>query len=262
MVTEARADVYTRITNEIIAAIEAGANNWTLPWHHNGTDVARPQNVVSHRRYRGINVLALWIAANGHGYASGVWGTYRQWASVGAQVRKGERGTTVVLWKEANTAANDDQDDGEEVGRRKVFARAFTVFNVAQVDNYEPEPVALLPELDRIVHAEAFVDALRIPIVTGPYDAHYRIDLDKIFMPPFEVFEDAVSHIGTLVHEAAHATGAKHRLDRNFEERFRRDSLAIEEIVALRQVTSWPILALPITRVPITRRMLFPGSRS
>jgi antirestriction protein ArdC len=38
--------------------------------------------------------------------------------------------------------------------------------------------------------------------------------------------------MGTLLHEAAHATGAKHRLDRNFAERFKRDSLAIEEICA------------------------------
>jgi len=30
----------------------------------------------------------------------------------------------------------------------------------------------------------------------------------------------------------SHATGAKHRLDRNFAERFKRDSLAIEEICA------------------------------
>src|SRR3546814_18427434 len=38
--------------------------------------------------------------------------------------------------------------------------------------------------------------------------------------------------MGTLLHEAAHATGGKHRLDRNFAERFKRDSLAIEEICA------------------------------
>ena len=31
---------------------------------------------------------------------SGLWGTYKQWQEAGAQVRQGERSTTVVLWRE------------------------------------------------------------------------------------------------------------------------------------------------------------------
>ena len=72
-----RADVYTRITEEIAAAIEAGAGEWRMPWHHDGTAVTRPENVASRRRYRGVNVLALWIAAQSCGYAHGLWGTWR-----------------------------------------------------------------------------------------------------------------------------------------------------------------------------------------
>ena len=52
-----RADVYTRITAEIIAAIEAGAGECRLPWHHDGTSTARPTNVTSAKRYRGINTV-------------------------------------------------------------------------------------------------------------------------------------------------------------------------------------------------------------
>lgn len=238
---EARADIYTRITDEIVAAIQAGAGEWRMPWHHDGSAISRPQNVGSRRRYRGINVLALWIAAQAVGYASGIWGTYRQWQAVGAQVRKGARGTTVVLWKQAASSADDDRDGDEESVHSRVFARAFTVFNIAQVDGYEPEPVALLPETERLSHADAFVEALKIPITEGPYDAHYRIDLDRIFMPPFAAFEDAASHVATLVHECGHATGSKHRLDRNFHERFRRDLVAMEEAVA--ELTASYVLA-------------------
>src|SRR3546814_8304529 len=98
-----------------------------------------------------------------------------------------------------------------------MFARAFTVFNLAQVEGYEPPPVAVLPEGERFGHAEAFVAALKIPITEGAYDAHYRIDLDHIFMPTFASFRDASAQMGTLLHEATHATGAKHRLDRSEE---------------------------------------------
>jgi antirestriction protein ArdC len=226
-----RADVYGRITAEIIAAIQAGAGDWRMPWHHDGAAVTRPENIASSRRYRGVNTLALWVAAQTCGYSVGVWGTYRQWQAVGAQVRKGERGTTVVLWKQATSRADDDQDDGDPRSER-MFARAFTVFNVAQVEGYEPIPTAVLPENERFTHAEAFVAALNIPVTEGSYDAHYRIEIDRIFMPSPSAFRDATSRIGTLLHECAHASGARHRLDRNFEERFKRDWLPIEEACA------------------------------
>jgi antirestriction protein ArdC len=92
-----RSDVYGRITAEIVAAIESGAGEWRMPWHHDGSSIARPVNIASRKTYRGINTLAVWIAAQSHGYGSGVWGTYLQWKETGAQVPKGERATTVVL---------------------------------------------------------------------------------------------------------------------------------------------------------------------
>ena len=237
-----RADVYTRITTEIIAAIEAGAGAWRMPWHHDGTAVTRPANVESARRYRGINTLALWIAAHVAGYSDGIWGTYRQWQAAGAQVRKGERATTVVLWKEVR--ARDDEDGSEDGdGRRRMFARAFSVFNRAQVDGFEPKPgpSPVPAACERLARAEAFFDALRIPMVEGNFRPHYRIREDRIYMPPPEAFTDPAARAGTLMHEAGHATGAKHRLDRKFGERFTRHTLALEECAA--ELTASYILA-------------------
>ena len=226
-----RADVYTRIATEIAQAIEAGAGDWRMPWHHDGAAIARPQNLASGRGYRGVNVLALWAAAQAAGHANGLWGTYRQWQAAGVQVRKGERGTAVVLWKQARRDAADDAgEDAQDRGR--FFARAFTVFNVAQVDGYTPDPVAPLSEAERIPHADAFFENLGIPTTYGPYDAHYRIDQDHIYMPPFGAFSDAAAAIGTLCHEAAHATGSAHRLDRGFAARGGADWRAMEEMCA------------------------------
>ena len=42
-----RTDVYTRITAEIVAAIEAGAGKWRMPWHHDGSAIARPINLAA-----------------------------------------------------------------------------------------------------------------------------------------------------------------------------------------------------------------------
>ena len=95
--TEQRADVYTRITDQIVAAIEAGAGKCRMPWHHDGQATSRPINLASNKPYRGINVLVLWAAADRCGYANGLWGTYRQWLAVGAQVMSCLDGTLAAI---------------------------------------------------------------------------------------------------------------------------------------------------------------------
>lgn len=239
-----RADIYTRITSEIISAIESGAGAWRMPWHHNGSPITRPTNVQSARRYRGINVLALWVAAAGAGYADGLWGTYKQWQAAGAQVRKGERATTVVLWKEFKPNRHDDDGEGEggdDDGRLRLFARAFWVFNRGQVEKYDPPAQPVLPEAERIAEADRFFANLNIPMVSGHYDAHYRIDEDRIYMPDFGSFASPADFAGTLLHEAGHASGAKHRLDRDFGKGVGDQARAMEEAVA--ELTASYVLA-------------------
>ena len=92
---QAKADVYEQITNAIIAAIEAGTDKYEMPWHR----LDNPINATSRKLYRGVNVLMLWAAAQKLGFPANEWATYRQWQAADAQVRKGERGTTVVFWK-------------------------------------------------------------------------------------------------------------------------------------------------------------------
>ncbi len=222
----ARADVYTRITAAIVAAIEAGASACRMPWHHDGAAVARPTNVASGRQYRGINTLALWAAAQATGYPDGLWGTFRQWREVGAQVRRGERATTVVLWKELRPG---DAEDGGDEGRRRMFARAFAVFNLAQVEGYAPPTRAELPQSARLTHAETFIGHLGIRTVWGGSEACYRPSTDTVQLPAFERFRDTASAYAVWLHECGHATGAKHRLDRDLSGRFGSAAYAAEE---------------------------------
>lgn len=240
MTAETRADIYTRITFEIAAAIEAGAGDWHMPWHHSGGSIARPANVTSGKPYRGINTLALWIAAQARGYASGIWGTYRQWQALGAQVRKGERATAIIFWKRIG-AAEDEQDTEDGDNHPRFVGRGYSVFNCSQVDGYVPPAVDAPPEAERIPHAEAFIAALDIPTTFDADAAYYRVDLDQIFMPSFGAFEDSVAYISILAHEATHATGAKHRLDRDFTSRFSHQARAVEELVA--ELTAGYVLA-------------------
>ena len=96
---DSRGDIYQRVTDRIIAAIEAGAGEWRMPWHSvaDGMAPVLPVNAVSKKPYRGINTVVLWATAQGEAYPSAVWATYRQWTELGAQVRKGEKASPVVF---------------------------------------------------------------------------------------------------------------------------------------------------------------------
>jgi antirestriction protein ArdC len=229
-----RADIYARITNQIIAAIEAGAGEFVMPWHHDGTATARPINVASGKAYRGVNTLALWAAAQSSGYSDGLWGTYRQWQALGAQVRKGEKATTVVFWGQigGNTDEDGDGSSSDAGERRRLFARGYWVFNCAQVDGYQPEPTVARSEEERIAHADAFYANLGINTVFGGNEAYYLPAADRVHVPVFSSFRDVASHYSVIFHEGLHASGAKHRLDRDLSGRFGSEAYAMEEIIA------------------------------
>lgn len=233
MASQDRADIYARITAEIVAAIEAGTDDYCMPWHHDGAATARPVNVASGKTYRGVNVLALWVAAHSSGYPTGLWGTYRQWQELGARVRKGERSTTVVFWKQIGLVKSEDEQDGGDEDRRRFLARGYPVFNQAQVDSYTTEPTTQLSEAERIAHAEAFYTNLGITTVYGGAQACYFPSADRVHMPEFGAFRDAAAHYSVLFHEGVHATAAKHRLDRDLSGRFGSEAYAMEEVVAL-----------------------------
>jgi antirestriction protein ArdC len=111
-----------------------------------------------------------------------------------------------------------------------MFARAFSVFNVDQVDGYEPEPIAVLPDAERLAHAETFITNLGIKTVFGGSKAYYQPSTDAVYMPPFENFRDAAAFYGVWLHETGHGSGAKHRLDRDLTGRFGSAAYAFEEI--------------------------------
>ena len=99
MTNQERFDIHQHITDQIVAAIERGAGEFRLPWHRSAGNIMRPVNIASKKAYRGVNILALWATAEEKGFTSGTWGTYRQWAEIGAQVRKGEKAAFIVFYK-------------------------------------------------------------------------------------------------------------------------------------------------------------------
>ncbi len=233
MTTDTRQNVYTRVTDSIIAAIEAGAGKWKTPWHGQG-NFARPVNVASGNPYRGINTVALWVAAYVTGYASPIWGTYKQWHEKGAQVRKGEKASTVVFWKVVDPAAHeaDSQNEDSDQPHAHMFARAYCVFNAQQVEGWEAPAMPALPQAERIEHAERFFGSLGATIKEEGFRPSYIPSLDEIRMPPFAIFPDAETYYVTLAHEVTHWSGHPSRCARDLKGRFGDARYAAEELIA------------------------------
>lgn len=212
-----RHDIYATVTGQLIAAIETGAGKWKMPWHHQGTPVMRPTSVAG-RRYSGINRLVLWATADALAYSSGTWATYQQWKAHDGQVRKSENGTHVILWKKIDRqdgSCDAVSGDGEGEGRSRFFARSFVVFNRDQVDGVDTDTIDEVPPITTpISGALGFLESLGIAVEYGLHDAHYRPDLDKVFMPDRGAFDTDLDLVSTLAHEMVHATGHGTRLAR------------------------------------------------
>lgn len=208
MTDTTRIDIYSRITNRIIADLEQGTRPWHRPWsvEHAEGRITLPLR-HSGIPYRGINVMMLWSASIAAGYACPTWLTFKQAIELGGNVRKGERGELVVY---ANSITRTQTDTkGEETEREIPFLKGYTVFNAEQCEGLpahfaiQPEPPALSP-MQRIKAADRFFAATGVDIRHGGTRAYYAEGSDHVQMPPFETFRDAESHAATLAHELTH----------------------------------------------------------
>lgn len=230
-----RADIYQTVTDTIIAAIEKGLDGkFEMPWHQ----INRiPENAKTGNCYQGINVPLLWVYQIKKEYSLPVWATYKQWAEMGAQVKRGEKGAPVVFYKTFEIESEDEKDDPQT----RIFARHSIVFNAAQVEGYEGTASAEAPSpalIENIESADRLAQESGADIRHGSDQAYYVPAHDYIMMPAREKFRDTTTstatenYYSTLFHELTHWTGAKHRLDRLRQDKFGSQDYAFEELVA------------------------------
>ena len=224
-----RQDTYQAVTADIVAAIEAGTPPWQPRWD-GGSQSVLPLRVCN-TPYRGINVLALWVAAERRGHCSPHWMTYRQAQELGGQVRKGEKACKVI--KAGQAVSRDTRDLPEDEQRHVNFMRQYAVFNVEQIDGLPDRFAASLapvPAPSRSAVGDWFGRTGIALKVTGNMRAFYDPQADYVHMPPQEAFASDAAHAGTLLHEAIHATGHKSRVGRDFG--MKEADYALEECVA------------------------------
>jgi antirestriction protein ArdC len=168
---------YEIVTESIIKQLESGVAPWRKPWR---TEV--PANLVSRKEYRGINIFLL----ASQGYGSRYWVTYRQAREIGGNVKKGERGTKVVLWK-ISEFSKENAETGQLEHRKSILLRYYIVFNLDQcegVKSPEPEPV-----INPIEQCETIVDEMpNRPTLVQDSRACYWPSTDTVGMPARSAF--------------------------------------------------------------------------
>ena len=216
----------------------------TVPWHKPWRSIGAPRNLISKKCYRGVNI---WLLTT-QGYTSPYWATIRQINDLGGQVRQGEKSTPVVFWKiyvgdvEVKDGEPEPQpQEAEGQSRRRFVLRYYSVFNAEQCGL----PAAItdklaLPEqrqLDPIEACEAILAGMPNPpeIVHSGDQAFYSPIMDRITMPPRQLFENTEEYWSTLWHEQGHAVGHPRRLNRESIKEaapFGSATYSVEEIVA------------------------------
>ena len=218
-------DIEAEITNGIETAMNEHGTGWIKPF--SGL-CGIPTNAVTGKEYRGLN--ALWLGLMGVSYAAG----YKQWGTIGAQVRKGSKAISIT----APIMKRIDKDDKNSPMIPVAFTPA-NIFDASQVDGWEP-PVADDNKVDQtevLAKVDAYIANTGARITENDQGrACYTPSLDQISMPrrcDYTGHDDASateSYYSDNLHELIHWTGHKsrcHRLDDKSKRGY-----AFEELVA------------------------------
>ena len=91
-------------------------------------------------KYSGINISILWTAAAAAGYSRDRWLTYNQANEVGAHVRRGQKGTCAILYRDYDVQRKDAtgavvlDENGNPVMDTIKLIKGFSLFNVEQCE--------------------------------------------------------------------------------------------------------------------------------
>lgn len=220
-----------QVAEKLIKQLEEGTAPWQRPWANSSQDNL-PMNPTSGNRYKGINVVHLLS----EGRADPRWMTYKQAETIGAQVRKGEKGTTIQFWSfpdRGNSEESKQQNESEKSKTSVPFVRYSSVFNAEQIDGLEPLPPAKEKSWDSIERAERILLASGAQIDHAPQNrAAYYPKSDRILLPQKEQFSDAHLYYAVALHELGHWTGHESRLARDLSGAMGGERYAKEELRA------------------------------
>tara|TARA_R100001082_G_scaffold62883_1_gene35260 strand:+ start:1369 stop:2352 length:984 start_codon:yes stop_codon:yes gene_type:complete len=259
---------FDKLVKPVLNQLDKGIIPWDKPWEceFEGGELSFgvQRSASTGKLYTGWNSIILQCIADEQGYQNRFWATYRQAQKLGAQVNKGEKGTTVFFWKKSNFVVGEPDctsckgapvysgepcSNCEPQKKTSWIIKTYTVFNFEQCTFAEEIPAKFLPKKVKktkptdkrkiIKKAENLVEKYAKTLTGGLRHggdrAFYVPTADRVQLPEREQFKSDSYYYRVAFHELTHSTGHKSRLDRfkDFKDHlFGSEDYSKEELVA------------------------------
>lgn len=236
---EQLAEMFVDLLEQKGLSWKSGMSSFKFTDHH---------NAITKYNYKGSNIFVLSFTALKKGYDDVRWVTMNQIMDKQNKyhpnekwhLKKGTKATYVEYWypydKENKKAVewSEFEKNKSIYEDRYILRTKYTaVFNASCVEG--------MPELEMETRNEINIDEvveklsrnMNVPINYIKFGTpHYRPTQDAIYMPYKELFQTDYDFNSTVLHELAHSTGHKSRLNRDMLNTFGNEEYAYEELVA------------------------------
>lgn len=219
----AQFDICEVITSRIIEQLQHGIIPWNKPW--TGIQGGAISGATG-RPYSLLNQMLL--------NRPGEYFTFKQVQDRGGRVRKGEKSSVVVFWKQVKVS--EKMEDGETKEKLVPMLKYYHVFHIAQCEGLESREQEAAPTENRngedIITGYQDREGITIRYIKGD-EASYSHLRDCITLPLREQFISSEEFYSTAFHEMTHSTGHHKRLNRiRATAHFGNEEYSKEELVA------------------------------
>lgn len=224
-------NIRQQITDQIVAAIEAG----TPPWRKGWSSPELHQNATTKQAYKGMNQLLLGLTP----YTDPRWLTFKQAEAMGVKIKKGSKGYRILRMIEVDRSRAGAHQDAEVLAEDKgkaLVMRGYIVFNAEQIDGLPPLPRPATNKVEPVAAVDAVIEGMKgtgLTVLYGGGQPAYAPPSDTVRMPMPDRFFSTQEMAATVLHEICHASGHTSRLNRlNLYARFGSEEYSREELRA------------------------------
>lgn len=221
-----------------INSLEEGKIPWEKMWQ-----TSIPENAITGKKYKGVNNLILSYIAIQRGYKDNRWCTYLQisknkWKLKDAKGQgvtieyvgmKNKRDNKLYSFEEYRKIINEFPEKESEFSIRRYN---YTVFNADLIEGIEKNNNTSKEKIISNDYISNIIKNIDVKYQEKGEEAYYDLLADVVVIPPSNTFKNTYAYYSTQLHEIAHATGHKTRLNRNMYGEFKSEAYAKEELRA------------------------------
>jgi len=230
---------------------QVNAKDWEM---YANLDSVYPSNLFTKKRYKGFNVMTLFLDTVVKKFTSAKYATFNSISKAGGKLKKGAKGCVIEFFtytykhKETGKYYSLEQVKLMNEAERKNIGKIpciknYVVFNSELIENLSEINLDIVDEeaseneISEQVNCEIFISYIitkgNLKLKFGLEEvAYYSPSFDYVQLPERKYFFTASKYYSTLFHEIIHWTGHPRRLDRELKGHSDIESYSFEELIA------------------------------